>query len=47
MRREGSPFSGIGTVTLKELADNLASARMRLLELLVFVTGAERRLPPP
>jgi ABC-2 type transport system permease protein len=40
MRREGSPFSGIGTVTLKELADNLASARMRLLELLVFVTGA-------
>jgi ABC-2 type transport system permease protein len=40
MRREGSPFSGIGTITLKELADNLSSARMRLLELLVFVTGA-------
>jgi len=40
MRREGSPFSGIGTVIMKELADNLSSARMRLLELLVFVTGA-------
>jgi ABC-2 type transport system permease protein len=40
MRREGSPFSGIGTVTMKELADNLSSWRMRLLEILVFITGA-------
>jgi ABC-2 type transport system permease protein len=40
MRREGSAFSGVGTVMMKELADNLSSARMRLLELLVFVTGA-------
>jgi ABC-2 type transport system permease protein len=40
MRREGSAFSGVGTVTMKELADNLTSTRMRLLELLIFVTGA-------
>ncbi len=38
-RREGSAFAGLGAVTMKELADNLASARMRLLELLVFVAG--------
>jgi ABC-2 type transport system permease protein len=40
MRREGSVFAGLGAVTMKELADNLTSARMRLLEILVFVTGA-------
>lgn len=40
MRREGSAFSGVGAVTIKELADNLSSTRMRLLELLIFVTGA-------
>ena len=40
MRREGSALSGVGTVILKELADNLTSTRMRLLELLIFVTGA-------
>ncbi|HVB89310.1 MAG TPA: ABC transporter permease [Beijerinckiaceae bacterium] len=40
MRREGSAFSGVGAVTMKELADNLSSTRMRLLELLIFVTGA-------
>ena len=40
MRREGSAFAGLGAVTMKELADNLSSARMRLLELLVFVAGA-------
>src|SRR5579871_3223289 len=40
MRREGSAFSGVGTVTMKELADNLTSTRMRLLELLILVTGA-------
>jgi ABC-2 type transport system permease protein len=39
MRREGSAFAGLGAVTAKELADNLASARMRLLEILVFVAG--------
>ncbi len=40
MRREGSALAGVGSVTMKELADNLSSTRMRLLELLVFVTGA-------
>lgn len=40
MRREGSAFSGVGAVVMKELADNLSSTRMRLLELLIFVTGA-------
>ena len=28
MRREGSPFQGLGAVAVKELADNLSSARM-------------------
>jgi ABC-2 type transport system permease protein len=40
MRREGSAFSGVGAVMMKELADNLSSTRMRLLEILIFVTGA-------
>lgn len=40
MRREGSALAGAGVVMMKELADNLASTRMRLLELLIFVTGA-------
>jgi ABC-2 type transport system permease protein len=40
MRREGSAFSGVGTVMMKELADNLTSTRMRLLEVLIFVAGA-------
>jgi ABC-2 type transport system permease protein len=40
MRREGFALAGAGTVMLKELADNLSSARMRLLEILIFVTGA-------
>jgi len=35
MRREGSPFSGLGTVFLKELSDHLTSARMLVLLLLV------------
>src|SRR5271156_1376036 len=39
MQREGSAFVGLGAVTMKELADNLSSARMRLLEILVFVAG--------
>ncbi|THD45281.1 MAG: ABC transporter permease [Bradyrhizobium sp.] len=40
MRREGSALAGAGVVMMKELADNLSSARMRLLEVLVFVAGA-------
>ena len=40
MRREGSAFGGVGIVAMKELADNLSSARMRFLEVLVFGAGA-------
>jgi ABC-2 type transport system permease protein len=41
MRREGSPWQGLGPVMLKELADHFSSARMRVLELLiVFTAGA-------
>jgi ABC-2 type transport system permease protein len=39
MRREGSPWTGLGTVYQRELADNLLSVRMRLLEVLVLLTG--------
>jgi len=39
MRREGSPWQGLGTVTIKELADHLSSARMRVLEWLVVLTA--------
>ena len=39
MRREGSPFQGLGTVALKELSDNLSSARMFVLELLIVLTA--------
>ncbi|HEY0441241.1 MAG TPA: ABC transporter permease [Xanthobacteraceae bacterium] len=39
MRREGSPWQGLGTVLLKELADHLSSARMRVLEWLVVLTA--------
>ena len=39
MRREGSPFQGLGSVALKELADNLSSARMLVLELLIVLTA--------
>ena len=39
MRREGSPWQGLGTVILKELADHLSSARMRILEGLVLLTA--------
>jgi ABC-2 type transport system permease protein len=39
MRREGSPFAGLGTVTMKELADHLSSARMRVLEWLIVLTA--------
>ncbi len=39
MRREGSPFQGLGTVFVKELADNLSSVRMLVLELLIVLTA--------
>jgi ABC-2 type transport system permease protein len=39
MRREGSPWQGLGVVTLKELSDHLSSWRMLVLELLVAVTA--------
>src|ERR1700744_6592035 len=39
MQREGHALSGVGTVFFKEMTDNLTSARMRLLEILIFVTG--------
>jgi len=37
MRREGSPWQGLGAVVMKELSDHLASARMRVLEWLVVL----------
>ena len=40
MQREGSPWRGLAAVTLKELADHLSSARMRVLEWLVVLTAA-------
>src|SRR6185437_3173224 len=39
MPREGSPFQGLGVVTLKELSDHFTSARMRILEWLVVLTA--------
>ncbi len=38
-RRKGSPWTGLGTVFLKELADHLGGARMRILAILVLLTG--------
>jgi ABC-2 type transport system permease protein len=40
MRREGSPWQGLGTVTMKELADHFGSVRMLLLALLMIVAAA-------
>ena len=37
MQREGSAFSGLGVVTLKELSDHLSSIRFFVLELLVIL----------
>jgi ABC-2 type transport system permease protein len=37
MRREGSPWQGLGVVFLKELSDHLTSARMLVLQLLVLI----------
>jgi ABC-2 type transport system permease protein len=39
MRREASPWHGLGVVVLKELSDHLTSARMRVLEWLVVLTA--------
>src|SRR5579872_3321099 len=39
MRREGSPFQGLGTVFAKELTDNVSSVRMLMLELLIVLTA--------
>jgi ABC-2 type transport system permease protein len=39
MRREGSPWHGLGVVFMKELSDHLSSARMRVLEWLVVLTA--------
>jgi ABC-2 type transport system permease protein len=39
MRREGSAFSGLGVVMLKELSDHLTSTRMRVLEWLVVLVA--------
>ncbi len=40
MRREGSALAGVGTVMMKELADNLTSTRMVLMEAVIFLAGA-------
>jgi ABC-2 type transport system permease protein len=40
MRREGSPWQGLGTVVLKEIADHFDSARMPLLSLLMVLAAA-------
>ena len=40
MRREGSPFTGLGPVFMKELSDHLSSTRMLVLTLFVIVFGA-------
>ncbi len=39
MRREGSPWQGLGVVVLKELSDHFGSVRMRVLEWLVVLTA--------
>lgn len=40
MQREGSPFTGVGPVFMKELSDHLTSVRMLVLTLFVIVFGA-------
>jgi len=39
MQREGSPWQGVGVVTLKELSDHLTSWRMLVLEWLIAITA--------
>lgn len=38
-RREGSPWTGLWAVVMKEMADHLSSVRMRLLEGLILLTA--------
>ncbi|AFK53072.1 MAG: ABC transporter permease [Tistrella sp.] len=38
--REGSPFTGVGTIALKEAADHMTGARLHLIMLLVLLTAA-------
>ncbi|NPV85001.1 MAG: ABC transporter permease [Anaerolineae bacterium] len=38
--RSGSPWTGLGAVIAKEMADHLTSARMRILEILIVLTAA-------
>ena len=40
MRREGSPWQGLGTVMLKELADHFGSVRVMMLALLMVLAAA-------
>jgi ABC-2 type transport system permease protein len=40
MQREGSPFTGLAPVFIKELSDHLTSVRMMVLTLFVIVFGA-------
>ncbi len=37
--REGSPWTGLGAVLTKEMADHLTGARILILELLVLITA--------
>ena len=37
--REGSPWTGLWAVVAKEMADQLTSARMRILEILIVLTA--------
>jgi ABC-2 type transport system permease protein len=39
MRREGSPWQGLNTVVMKELADHTSSVRMLVLQLIVMTLG--------
>jgi ABC-2 type transport system permease protein len=39
MRREGSPWEGLGTVYMKELTDHLSSIRMIVLEMLILIVS--------
>jgi ABC-2 type transport system permease protein len=39
VRRRGSPWTGLGTIFLKEFADHLGGARMMILEWLMLLTG--------
>lgn len=39
MQREGSPFTGLSTIALKEAADHLTSARLHLVMLLILLTA--------